>query len=675
MVSVMWSEHCSYGHSKLALRQFPVKGPRVRVGPGENAGVVDIGHGHLVAAKIESHNHPSAVEPVEGAATGLGGIMRDVLATGARPIAFLDALFFGPPGAAADERLAQGVVEGVARYGNAVGIPTVGGEVTVDPAYARSPLVNAMCVGLLPEHHLLPSTAKTVGELVVLLGATTGRDGIAGASFASRDTSQDLGDRPQVQVGDPFRGKLVIEAVQVLVERGLLTALGDLGAAGITSAAAEMAQRGQRGMRLDLGRVPLREAAMTPAEILLSESQERMLLVVRPKDLPEVLAVAQHFALAAAPIGEVTAKAQLTALLGSEVVADLPVELLTEGAELFDLHDRAKPADARRERRPASLSAWAERRLRGFSLADRRQVFQRYDDRVGLRTTRLPGTGAAWVRIPEASATLALTVDSRPLLTAGMPRQAGRELVLEGIRNVAATGARPIAFTDCLNFGDPDQPEVAWSFLATVGGMAEAASAMGVPVIGGNVSFYNGDQARPMLPTPVLGTVGLLADGGRRPAPNRSLGPLWLALLGERTPLGDPWALPCPDYAVEADMVEAMIELLDQPWSRALDDVGDGGLWQAVMEQALRLDAGGRFETPDGHGDGLEAWCAEGGSRYLLTTDDPAAASEWAARRGVPCTLLGQAAGDEITCADRQGPLWRSPLSSLRDAARQPFWR
>ncbi|MHB1506357.1 MAG: AIR synthase-related protein, partial [Sulfobacillus sp.] len=298
MVSVLWSEHCSYGHSKLALRQFSSQGSRVRVGPGENAGVVDIGQGYLLAAKIESHNHPSAVEPVEGAATGLGGIMRDVLATGARPIAFLDALFFGPPGVAADERLAQGVVEGVAHYGNALGVPTVGGEVTVDPAYAQSPLVNAMCVGLLPESHLLPSAARTAGELVVLLGSTTGRDGIAGASFASRDTSQDLGDRPQVQVGDPFRGKLLIEAVQVLVARGLLTGLGDLGAAGITSAAAEMAQRGHRGMTLDLAQVPLREMAMGPAEILLSESQERMLLVVRPQDLPQVLAVAQHFSLA-----------------------------------------------------------------------------------------------------------------------------------------------------------------------------------------------------------------------------------------------------------------------------------------------------------------------------------------------------------------------------------------
>lgn len=674
MVSVLWSEHCSYGHSKLALRQFASRGPRVRVGPGENAGVVDIGQGYLLAAKIESHNHPSAVEPVEGAATGLGGIMRDVLATGARPIAFLDALFFGPPGVAADERLAQGVVEGVAHYANAVGVPTVGGEVTVDPAYAQSPLVNAMCVGLLPENHLLPSAARTPGELVVLLGSTTGRDGIAGASFASRDTSQDLGDRPQVQVGDPFRGKLVIEAVQVLVERGLLSGLGDLGAAGITSAAAEMAQRGHRGMTMDLAQVPLREMAMGPAEILLSESQERMLLVIRPQDLPQVLAVAQHFSLAAAAIGQVTARQQFTALLGAQTVADLPVEVLAEGAQLFDLSSLAKPPVVAGRTQPATLAEWARGRLGGWALADRRQVFERYDDRVGLRTTRLPGTGAAWVKVPEALSTLALSVDSRPWLSATRARQAGRELVLEGVRNLAAAGARAIALTDCLNFGDPDQPEVAWSFLETVGGLAEAAAAMAIPVIGGNVSFYNGEGARPILPTPVLGTVGLRADG----IPDRVAvdnGRLWLALVGSRAAVGDPWALPDPDYALETEMAEAVIELLTLPFSVAVEDVGDGGLWQAVMEQALRWSLGGHFHTADDHGDGLEAWCAEGGSRYLLVTTDPEQAGDWATGRGVPFCLLGQLAGDQMTCADSRAALWRAPLSQLKDAAQRRFWR
>ncbi len=675
MAAVMWSEHCSYGHSRQALRLFRSESPRVRVGPGENAGVVEVGQGYLVAAKIESHNHPSAVEPLEGAATGLGGIMRDVLATGARPIAFLDALFFGPPGEPAAERLAEGIVAGVAHYGNAVGVPTVGGEVTVDPAYARSPLVNAMCVGLVAERHLLPSAARKPGELVVLLGATTGRDGIAGASFASRDTTSDLGARPQVQVGDPFRGKLLVEAVQALVQSHLLSGLGDLGAAGLTSAGAEMAGRGQCGMRLNLDLVPLREAGMTPAEIALSESQERMLLILPVPNLAKVLEVAAHFQLEAAAIGEVTAEPDFTALVGEETAARLPVQLLTEGAELFDLAEYAHPPERASELAPASLAEWAERRLAGLCLADRRQVFERYDDRVGLRTTRLPGQGAAWVALPEAAATLALRVDSRPALSRAMPRRAGQELVLEAVRNLAAAGARPIAFTDCLNFGDPEAPEVAWSFLETVKGLAEAAGAMAVPVIGGNVSFYNGDLAHPILPTPVLGTVGLVADSLTRQRRPTAAGRLWLGLVGQRAAMGDVSALPGADYSQEAALAERVIDLLAQDFTVAVEDVSDGGLFQAVVEQAIRWRQGGRFQTEPAWGDGLEAWAGEGGSRYLLVTGDAQAAADWAYASGVPWSLLGPLEGEQLTLADSRKVLWRASLDQLVAASGRRFWR
>ena len=541
-------------------------------GPGENAGVLDIGGGQAVAFKVESHNHPSAVEPFQGAATGVGGILRDVIAMGARPVALLDGLRFGAPG-----WMFERAVEGIGHYGNCVGVPTVGGEAVFDEEYAGNCLVNAMCVGLLPVERLTRAKATLTGGLVVLYGATTGRDGIGGASvLASQELGEEDADkRPSVQIGDPFTGKKLIEASLELVERGLVESLQDCGAAGLASALAEMARDGA-GVDVDLDHVPLREDEMEAWEIMVSESQERMVAVARPERLEDVLAVCRRWELAHAVIGEVTDTAELRVFDGGEIVGDIPAALLTDECPRYRVKTRPK------ETRPAAVA--------GSNLTSRRWIYERYDQLVGSRTVRRPGLDAAVLRLDGVRG-LAVSLDGPPVGERD-PFWAGALAVLDAARNVACVGGEPIGLTDCLNFGSPEKPEIAWELEQAIEGIAQAAEALGIPVVSGNVSLYNDTDGRSIPPTPVVGCVGLVADVRRVPRGWRRgdkvsvlRGPSKTVLLGE-------------------ERLEVETELIGLVWPAAaglslVHDVSDGGLDAALREMAEWSSVESEFDVAD----------------------------------------------------------------------------
>jgi phosphoribosylformylglycinamidine synthase len=518
--SVMWSEHCSYKSSKLYLRLLPTDGPGILVGPGENAGVVDIGGGLAVTFKIESHNHPSFVEPFQGAATGVGGILRDILAMGARPIALLDSLRFGDPADARTRWLVDGVVRGIGHYGNCVGVPTVGGETAFDLSYAGNPLVNVLCLGVVPTDRIQLARAERVGDVAVLIGQRTGRDGIGGASVLASAEFGDAGadKRPNVQVGDPFAGKLLIESCLELYERDLLSGIQDMGAAGIACSTAEMASKAGLGLRVDLDHVPLREPDMEAWEILCSESQERMLALVAPERLEEVLAVCHRWEVDATPIGEVSGDGRLVCTRHGELVHDAPAASLANEGPVYDrpaadwVHPgRAQDPDA--EPAPADLRAAALAVLSSPNLGSARWVWEQYDSLVGSVTVRAAGGDAAVLRLPGASgAGVAITTDGNGRWCALDPEEGAKLVVAEAARNVACTGARPVAATNCLNFASPEVPAVMGQFRDTVAGMASACRALGTPITGGNVSFYNATGDAGIQPTPVVGVVGVLAD-------------------------------------------------------------------------------------------------------------------------------------------------------------------
>ncbi len=523
MLSLMWSEHCAYKHSKRVLRRLPTEGPYVLMGPGENAGVVDVGDGLALAFKVESHNHPSAVEPFEGAATGVGGILRDVFAVGARPIAVLDSLRFGEPEASERSRyLLDRAVAGIGHYGNSIGVPTVGGELYFESSYEQNCLVNAMCLGLARRERLIRSAAAGPGNVLVLLGALTGRDGIGGASvLASAELGEgDEAKRPSVQIGDPFAEKKLMECCLELLERELLVSLQDLGAAGLTSSASEMASKGGVGLELDVSRVPLREADMEPFEIMVSESQERMLCVVVPGLVGEVMAVCEKWETLATPIGSVTDSGRFRVLDSGNVVADMPVSILVDDCPLYDL-EPAPPDGPMYAPAPAQLSEDASGEetllalLRSANLASRRPVFEQYDWIVQSRTVRRPeDADAAVLTLPDGSA-LAVSIDGNGRRVACDPRRGAAEAVYECAANLACVGAEPLGLTNCLNFGNPEKPHVAWQLTEAVVGLAEACEQLGVPVVGGNVSLYNEAPSGPIFPTPVVGIVGKLPDGSR----------------------------------------------------------------------------------------------------------------------------------------------------------------
>ncbi len=645
--SLLWSEHCGYKHSAALLKRLPSSSPRVLGGPGENAGVIALGGGEAVAFKVESHNHPSAVEPFQGAATGIGGIIRDVVAVGARPIALLDALRFGEPGWAFER-----AVDGISHYGNAAGIATVGGEARFDPSYRDNCLVNAMCVGLLPTERLTGARAKRPGDLVVLYGATTGRDGIGGASVLA---SQELGEsdeakRPSVQIGDPFTGKKLIEASLELVERGLVASLQDCGAAGLASALAEMAGDGA-GIDVDLDLVPRREPELEPWEVMISESQERMVAVVDPALADAVAAVCRRWELVHAAIGEVTESGDLRCFSGGDVVGSIPARLLTDEAPRYAVERRPRRLPARGRTGPASPAddETLLRLLATSNVRSRAWIYGRYDQLVGSRTVRRPGLDAAVLRLSDGRRGLAVSLDGPGGALALAPRARAAGVVFEAARNVACAGGEPLALTDCLNFGNPEKPEIGWELAESIEGLAEAAEALGIPVVSGNVSLYNETEGRAIDPTPVVGCVGLVADVRRIPGawhegdavflagePELSLGGSeFEGLLG--SPGGAPAAL---ELAAEAALVELLWRAA--PSLSLAHDVSAGGLAVCLVQCALLSGIGAELELPS---TALELY-GEGGGRAVVGCAPEEVVGALEGR--VPLRRLGTVGGDSI---------------------------
>ena len=599
--SLLWSEHCGYKHSALLLRRLPSEGDRVLQGPGENAGVVDLGDGLAVAFKVESHNHPSAVEPFQGAATGVGGILRDISAMGARPVALLDGLRFG----AHDGKLSR-AVGGIGHYGNCVGVPTVGGETVFDDAYASNCLVNAMCVGLLPSERLTRAKATTAGALVVLYGATTGRDGIGGASvLASAELGEDDPDkRPSVQVGDPFTGKRLIEVSAELVERGLVLSLQDCGAAGLASSLSEMAA--DFGIDVHLDRVPRREEGMEPWEVMISESQERMVAIVAPDRLADVEAVIDRWELHRAVIGQVTETGVLRALWEGDEVGVIEATLLTERCPRYavDREPRIPPPET-----PANVPPVREavlELLASPALRSRASVTRRYDQLVQSRTVRRPGLDAGVLRLRPEWRGLAVTLDGQGRVGMLDPRIAGQLAILDAARNVACAGGEPLAFTDCLNFGNPEKAEIGWELTETIEGMALACEALGVPVVSGNVSLYNDTDGRSIPPTPVVGCVGLVPDVRRVPGGwnegdaillARSRSPLTLAGSEAQARWGALGGSPSLDLPSEAALVRHAFGAAQH--ASLVHDVAEGGLAIALAEAALWSGCGAELELGD----------------------------------------------------------------------------
>ncbi len=661
--SVMWSEHCSYKSSRAWLRTLPTTAPWVIHGPGENAGVVDVGEGLAAIFKMESHNHPSFIEPYQGAATGVGGIMRDVFTMGARPVANLNALRFGSPANPQTRRIVDGVVRGIGGYGNCVGVPTVGGEVNFHPAYDGNPLVNAMTVGIARKDRIFLSAAAGIGNPVVYVGARTGRDGIHGATMASAEFGADAeAKRPTVQVGDPFTEKLLIEACLELMETDAIVAIQDMGAAGLTSSAVEMAGKGDVGIELNLDDVPQREPGMTAYEMMLSESQERMLMVLRPDRTGLAEEIFTKWDLDFAVIGHLTDTGRIVIRHKGAVEADIKLAPLADKAPLYHrpVAELAPPVPLEADvADPVGIEAALLRLVGCPDLASRAWVTDQYDATIGGHTVRRPGAAdAAIVRISPSGRALALTTDCTPRWCAADPRAGGAFAVIEAWRNIAATGATPLAVTDNLNFGNPENPVVMAQFAQAVGGMGEACRALDFPVVSGNVSLYNETRgadgvARAILPTPAIGGLGVIEDARRARglalppdatlvllgAPLGHLGQsLWLREIAGREE-GAPPPVDLPSERRTGELVRSLIHagLVD-----AAHDVSDGGLLVAVAEMALAGDAGAELVAEAPAGMAPHAWWfGEEGARYVLAVTDPARVLAAAGDAGVPAIVLG----------------------------------
>ncbi len=614
--SLMWSEHCGYKHSRKLLKLLPTEGPHVVMGPGENAGAVDVGDGLAIAFKVESHNHPSAVEPFQGAATGVGGILRDVFAIGARPIAILDSLRFGELDSARSRYLLDHAVAGIGHYGNSIGVATVGGEIYFEGPYEQNCLVNAMCLGLAPKDKMIRSAAAGVGNVIVLMGALTGRDGIGGASvLASAELDEDEDKRPTVQIGDPFEEKKLLESSLELLDRGLLTSLQDLGAAGLTSSSSEMASKGEVGLEIDVDKVPLREADMEPFEVMISESQERMLCVVEPERLDEVLAVCNKWDVRATAIGTVTDTRRLHVLAGGEIVGDMPVEALVDDCPVYDL----EPAEPREPVYPApapkldggeSPADILLALLASPNIASKRWAFEQYDWIVGSRTTRRPEEADAAVLMLEAdggTGAIAVSIDGNGRRVACDPYTGAVEAVLECAWNLACVGAEPLGLTNCLNFGNPEKPHIAWQLTRAVEGLRDACLAVRAPVVGGNVSLYNEGGSGPIYPTPVVGMVGKLPDpttvpwsGFREPGHAIALvGPFEPSHAGselEKLEGKISTGLPEIDLERHAAALDAVREAVRSGVVATAHDISEGGLACALAECAIAAGIGAEVE-------------------------------------------------------------------------------
>jgi phosphoribosylformylglycinamidine synthase II len=709
--SVMWSEHCSYKSSRFHLKKLPTEAPWVICGPGENAGVIDIGDGDAAIFKMESHNHPSYIEPYQGAATGVGGILRDVFTMGARPIANLNALRFGRPDHPKMRHLIAGVVAGIGGYGNCVGVPTVGGEVNFDPAYDGNILVNAMTVGVAKTDKIFYSAAAGIGNPVVYVGSKTGRDGIHGATMASADFGEDSdAKRPTVQVGDPFTEKLLIEACLELMASDAIVAIQDMGAAGLTSSSVEMASKGGVGIRLDMDKVPCREEGMTPYEMMLSESQERMLMVLKPGREAEAEAIFTKWELDFAVIGEVTDTGHMVLEFGGEVVADIPLGPLADEAPQYE-----RPYMSREE-----YKAWAQvkplddvpqstdiaadllKLMASPHLASRRWIWEQYDSRVGADTVQPPGGDAAVVRVHGSKKALAITTDCTPRYCYADPYEGGKQAIAEAYRNLCAVGARPLAVTNCLNFGNPQRPEIMAQFVGCLEGMAEACRALDFPIVSGNVSLYNESKATgggsAILPTPAIGGVGMLEDweksatigfksghrailvGGDFSVVDDLSQSLWLATIHGRS---DGHA-PTTNLRHERQVGELIRSLIRDGLATAVHDVSDGGLLVALAEMALATGVGAdvvidAFEgeagvTAAGRQSVARALFGESQGRYVISDEYNDEVWRRLEDSGLPFARIGEIGGDRLRIGDSISWYYGDiPLDDLR-AAHEGFF-
>ncbi|HEY2093641.1 MAG TPA: phosphoribosylformylglycinamidine synthase subunit PurL [Thermoanaerobaculia bacterium] len=674
--SVMWSEHCSYKSSRVHLRKFPTSGPRVVQGPGENAGIIDIGDGWVAAFKMESHNHPSFIEPYQGAATGVGGILRDIFTMGARPIACLDSLRFGDLDAPRMKYLVDGVVRGIAGYGNCIGIPTVGGETSFHSSFNGNILVNVFALGVAKGKKIFKGTATGVGNPVIYVGSKTGRDGIHGATMASAEFDEASEEkRPTVQVGDPFTEKLLLEACLELMDGDSIVGIQDMGAAGLTSSSFEMAGRAGTGIRMHLDRVPVRESGMTPYEIMLSESQERMLIVAKRGREADVVRIFEKWDLNAAVIGEVSDDGFVRLFWDGEEVGTIPVDPISTEAPVYErpMREMERPPQPQRERvADQELTDDLLRMLASPDFCSKHWIYEQYDSTVRTNTVAGPEVrDAAIVRIKGTGRALAMTSDVNPLYCYYDPYEGGKQAVAEAARNIAASGGRPVAITDCLNFGSPERPEIMWQFSECIRGISDACNALGTPVISGNVSFYNETEGKAIYPTPTVGMVGILERedlgcGLRFPEAG-----LDVILLGETRDEAIP---PRVDLERERALVETLLHLHENRLLRACHDLSTGGLAVALAECAM--DGIGCHVELGGHADDIDAFallfsesqaravvaCAPEHTSEVLTRSSGRKIGRTVAgafvieRNGVPLIR---------TSAEELGRVWRSSFALL----------
>jgi phosphoribosylformylglycinamidine synthase len=668
--SAMWNEHCSYKSSRIHLRTLPTKAPWVIQGPGENAGVIDIGDGLAAVFKMESHNHPSYIEPYQGAATGVGGILRDVFTMGARPIACLDALSFGDPKNPKTRALVGGVVAGIGGYGNSFGVPTVGGEVRFDRRYDGNCLVNAMAVGLADADKIFYSAASGVGMPIVYLGSKTGRDGIHGATMASAEFGADAEEkRPTVQVGDPFSEKLLLEACLEIMAKGCVVAIQDMGAAGLTSSAVEMGAKGGLGVTLDLDKIPCREAGMSAYEMMLSESQERMLMVLKPEKEKEAEAVFHKWGLDFAIVGETTPTKRFIVRHGGAVMADLPIKELGDEAPLYDrpfIETPKQPVlDPASIIPPMDVAGALERLIGSPDLCSKRWIFEQYDHVILGNTVQRPGGDAAVIRILDGPKALALTADVTPRYCEADPFEGGKQAVAEAWRNLTAVGARPLALTDNLNFGNPERPEIMGQLVGCIRGIGAAARALDFPIVSGNVSLYNETNGRAILPTPTVGGVGVLDEFTRSARIAFAAEGEAILLVGEtRGWLGqslylrdicgrEEGAPPPVDLAAERRHGDFVRALIGEGVATAVHDLSDGGLLVALAEMAMASGIGAVLEAPAG----LPAhafWFGEDQARYIVTAKDSETVAQRAKAAAVPLLRLGATGGSVLMLAGQR---------------------
>jgi len=687
--SVMWSEHCSYKSSKKWLKMLPTEAPWVICGPGENAGIIDIGDNQAVIFKMESHNHPSFIEPYQGAATGVGGILRDVFTMGARPIANLNSLRFGSPEHAKTRHLVSGVVAGIGGYGNCVGVPTVGGECTFHEAYDGNILVNAMTVGLADADNIFYSAASGAGNPIVYVGSKTGRDGIHGATMASTEFSEDSeAKRPTVQVGDPFTEKLLIEACLELMKMDCIVAIQDMGAAGLTSSGFEMASKGGMGVELDLDEVPQRESNMTAYEMMLSESQERMLMVLKPDSEDEARAIFEKWELDFAVVGQLTDTGHMVLRHKGGIVADLPIDPLALASPEYDETERPWVPTPKDEMisaddvpAPNDPMAALEKLLACPDLASKRWIWEQYDHMVMADTIQRPGSDAALVRVHGTKKALAMTSDCTPRYCLADPGEGGKQAVAEAWRNITATGATPLAITNCLNFGNPEKPDIMGQFVGCIEGISAACLALDFPVVSGNVSLYNETQSAAVLPTPAIGGIGLIDDHAHAATLSFAADSETIVLIGETAGhLGqslylreiegrEDGAPPPVDLAVERKNGDFVRNQITSGAVTACHDVADGGILVAVAEMALAGTIGATIQVPEGANGTTypaHAWLfGEDQARYIVTTNDAGALLAAAEKAGVPVMQIGITGGEGVSLI---GGSEETALQTLRSA-------